>query len=241
MITNPVKESPEAMSPFNVDVVLCMETSVLFCEKAREMVRFFYPALLAGMDDVGQPLGVLRVKMIAFGDYGADTAAMVESPFCELPAEESRLLEFVNGVPFNDGSGPKNALEAVALAMKSDWTTEGSKRRHMIAVVTHSEALPLGARADCPNYPAGMPKDLKEMESLWECPDPQFVSTFDARVGFLIAVAPPVYPWDYSEVGCWNRVILRERVAGPVFLDCSIEEEIAFEIASTLSLDRSSR
>ena len=29
MITNPVKESPEAMSPFNVDVVLCMETSVL--------------------------------------------------------------------------------------------------------------------------------------------------------------------------------------------------------------------
>jgi hypothetical protein len=163
---------------------------------------------------------------------------MVESPFFELPAQEGDLQSFVNGITVSGGGdGPESALEAISLAMKSDWTTEGKKRRHIIMVFTDNEALPLGERAEFPNYPAGMPKDLKNLASWWEKTDQYFTGTYEVSAGRLVIFAPKVYPWRDEEIGSWNRVVLNECEAGKGLEDTSFEEVISFLSASILKVN----
>ena len=66
-------------------------------------------------------------------DFVADgEAALQESPFFELPAEETGFSGFVNSlVAEGGGDAPESGLEAVALAMTSPWTTRGDRRRQI--------------------------------------------------------------------------------------------------------------
>lgn len=45
-------------------------------------------------------------------------------------------MSFVNSIEAKSGGDdPEHALEAIALVLKSDWTTGESKRRHCILVL----------------------------------------------------------------------------------------------------------
>ena len=226
---------------YNVDIVLCIDATASMgsiIEMTKEKALSIYPALQDEMSSNQKNIGALRVKVITFRDYGVDTEAMVESPFYVLPDQADDLQSFVNGITVSGGGdGPENALEAISLALKSDWTTEGSKRRHVVMVFTDNEALQLGERAGFPNYPAGMPKDLKELASWWEKTDQYFTGTFEAAAGRLVVLAPNVYPWRDTEIGCWNRVVLEECEAGKGLSDTSFEEIISFLTASILKVN----
>ena len=129
---------------------------------------------------------------------------MRESEFFTLPDQNEQFRNFVNSIEASGGGdGPENALEAIALALKSDWTTAGSKRRHAILVFTDAPALPLGARASSPSYPSGMPKDLAELGAWWEKTDQSFTSTYERVSGRLVAYVPNAEPW--TDLQAWNR------------------------------------
>ena len=70
--------------------------------------------------------------MIAFRDYGVDSEPMLESKFFTLDGESGAFHEFVEGIEATGGGDePESSLEALALAMKSDWVRTGSVRRHV--------------------------------------------------------------------------------------------------------------
>lgn len=191
---------------YNIDMVMCIDGSAKMrpvIEKVKKNVFVFYEKVVNAFREFDRDVGEVRIKVIVFRDFAGDERPMEESEFFVLPEQIYEFLSFVQGIKAVGGgaNSPENALEAVILAMKSDWTKGGVKRRHMILVYTDSEALPLGKRADCPGYPAGMPADLKEMQSWWEGDVP--CENFSTRSSGLIAFAPNVYPW--SDLCCFNR------------------------------------
>jgi hypothetical protein len=223
---------------YNVDICLCIDAtaSMSSCiEMTKEKALSIYPALQAEMASTQKTIGQLRIKVILFRDYGVDPDPLVESEFFTLPEDNAAFQEFVDGITVSGGGDlPENALEAIAKALQSDWTTEGKKRRHIVLVFTDAEALPLGERASAPGYPTDIPADLAGLSAWWEKTDQSFASTYDPAAGRLVVFAPKVSPWTDEELGVWNRVVLQESTAGEGLEDTSFEEVISFLSASIL-------
>ena len=134
-------------------------------------------------------IGEIRFKIIAFRDYASDQEPMQESRFFVLGREDEELKRFVNGLTAEGGGDrPENALEALALAAKSDWLDD-MLRYHVVMMLTDAPALEFGARKDCNNYPSDMPKNIKEFEELW-------CSSVPHSSRRLIVFAPEHESWD---------------------------------------------
>jgi dolichyl-phosphate beta-glucosyltransferase len=64
---------------------------------------------------------------------------MLESPFFELPSDEAEFSSFLSGVTATGGGdASENGLEALYLAMKSDFST-GPKDRQVIVMFTDAD------------------------------------------------------------------------------------------------------
>ena len=100
-------------------------------------------------------------------------------------------------------------MEAIAVAMRSDWTTEKIpevRRRHIILVYTNSETAPLkdarvpeGAeisRVDNPLYPENMPANLMELGDMWEGMSQELGGMPDMRSRRMMLFVPNFQPWD---------------------------------------------
>lgn len=61
-----------------------------------------------------------------------------------MPNEKMDLKEYLNEI-YADGGGddPESGLEALAMAMKSDFVQKGEKKRHIIILFTDAAAHPL--------------------------------------------------------------------------------------------------
>ncbi len=189
---------------YYVDIVMCIDATgsmspiieevkanaMAFCEKFHEE-----------MDANGKNVAGLRIKVIPFRDYACDgTAAMDQSEFFVLPEQNEEFRSYVMGIrAAGGGDEPENALEAMALAMRSAWTTDGVKQRHVILMLTDASAVPLGDpfRTSSPSYPKDMPASLAELYGMWE----DMPSKNSAR---LVLFAPEAYPW--TDLMDWNNV-----------------------------------
>lgn len=195
------------MGTYNVDIVMCIDgtgSMSPIIEEVKENALSFYKKFIEAMDAEDKTVDAVRVKVIVFRDYGADSNPMEESKFFELPAEDAEFNAFVHGIEASGGGDlPENALEAIALALKSDWTVGGGKQRHVILVFSDAPALELSARATCPGYPAGMPKDLAELGAWWEGTSQELGSTYKVKAGRLVCFVPNAYPW--TDIQTWNR------------------------------------
>ena len=191
---------------YNVDIVMCIDgtgsmTSII--EEVKNNALELYPKFEEAMAVAGKDIASTRVKFVVFGDYASDTEPMRESPFFVLPEQDAELRDFAASITATGGGDiPENAFEAIATAMKSDWVTEGQKRRHVIAVFTDAPALPLGERAGCANYPTDLPKDLAELSAWWEGTS-QEVGSYSKNAGRLIAFVPNDETW--TQLESWNR------------------------------------
>lgn len=194
---------------YNVDIVMCIDATgsmgdVIGTVKANALA--FHGMFQDAMDAADKAVDVMRVKVIVFRDYGRDgDGAMQESMFFTLPDQTDEFSAFVNGIEAKGGGDiPENALEAIALAIKSDWTTAPGKKRHVVLMFTDAPALPLGARKECANYPTNMPADLAELGAMWEgTVDQDAMGSYNPNAGRLIVFAPNAEPW--TEMAAWNR------------------------------------
>ena len=185
---------------YNVDIVMCIDvTSSMgpIIEKVKKNVLTFPATFLAAMDDDGRHADAVRFKVIAFGDYKYSENPMAESEFFTAD-QASEFESYVNNlVPNGGGDIPENALEALALAFKSDWCKSGSKRRHVTLLFTDAPALALGERADCPNYTPGMPTSLAELVDWYSGLADQTVGLkLEQKAKRLVLYAPHAEPWD---------------------------------------------
>ena len=199
---------------YAVDIVFCVDvtgsmTPILDQVKANALR--FYGDVQSNLTAKGKAIDELRVRVVAFRDIVADgEAALQESPFFELPAEETGFSGFVNGlVAEGGGDPPESGLEAVALAMTSPWTTRGDRRRQVIVVWTDAPTHSLDASALPPAFAGRVPADFSALTDLWE--DPQ--GPLGSSSKRLILFAPDGPGWsDISAV--WENVVHHPSQAG---------------------------
>ena len=190
---------------YNIDVVMCIDGTKSmepYIEQIKETARHFYDGFILEMAIAEKAVDKFRIKIIVFRDYLADWEPMKESKFFTFPDEMDEYLELVNGIKAYGGGNDRaeNSLEAIALAIKSDWVQIGYKKRHEILLFTDAPALPLGARKYYKNYPENMPEDFAELHEMWEGQE------MDRKAKHMIIYAPNVKPWD--DIICWTNSLV---------------------------------
>ena len=221
------------MGEYYVDIVMCIDVTgsmAPIIEEVKANALTLYQSFVDGMEEDEKSVEQLRIKVIAFGDYGCDENPMQESEFFVLPDQTEQFNAFINGLTATGGGdGPENALEAIALALKSDWTrVAGKKKRHAIVVFTDAPALALGERAGCPGYPEGMPESLAQLGAWWEGTDQSVV--VDQKAKRLFLFAPNAEPW--TDLPTWNQVWPTFSAAGTGLNDVQMQEVVSVMVGS---------
>ena len=182
---------------YTVDIIMCIDCTGSMAgimDTVKTNALKFYPDLKSALDAKDKHVDTLRIKVIAFRDFYADgSEALVESDFFTLPGDQSNFQSFVNSLePKGGGDEPENGLEALALAIKSDWNKSGDKRREIVVMYTDASAHPLDKTSDKPSfYPQGIPSNFNELTDIWSGQD-TYVSQTAQR---LIIYAPDCKPW----------------------------------------------
>lgn len=160
---------------YSVDIALCIDatgsmTSVI--ERVKSEAMSLCSQLTDRLRERDKIVDTLRIRVIEFRDFYADgDQAMRACDFFRLPDQDAEFSQFVGGITAaGGGDEPENGLEAITVAMNSDWTTAGTRRRHVIVVWTDASAHPLekNRSAKPPTYPQGIPADFDELTDLWE-------------------------------------------------------------------------
>jgi hypothetical protein len=205
--------APRGLS-YAVDIVFCIDvtgsmTPILDAVKANALR--FYDDVQHNLTAKGKNVDELRVRVIAFRDFVADgEAALQESPFFRLPAEQAGFSDFVNGlIAQGGGDAPESGLEAVAVAVNSPWTNRGDRRRQVVVVWTDQPAHPLDPTTIPAELRGRVPADFSALTDLWE--DAQ--GPLGSSSKRLILFAPDGPGWsDIS--GVWENVVHHPSQAG---------------------------
>ena len=225
----------QQMGEYYVDIVMCIDATGSMSpiiEEVKANAISLYQKFVDQMEENDKDVAQLRIKVIAFRDYGCDDEPMVESEFFNLPDQNDAFRSFVSSIEAKGGGdGPENALEAIALALKSDWTAEpGVKKRHAILVFSDAPALPLGERAGSAKYPSGLPANLAQLGAWWEGTDPTFSSAYQPIAGRLVAFVPDAEPW--TDMQAWNRFWGAFSAAGTGLADVDIQAVFDLRVGS---------
>ena len=208
---------------YNVDLVFCIdctETMDNILNIVKQRALSFYDDVQKTMHEKGKEIDQLRVRLVAFRDYLAyaeelkikvrTNEPMLVSDFFVLPNDAHKLEISVNSLqPIGGGDDDEDGLEALAYAIRSDWTTKGSKDRHIIVLWTDAAPHKLGFGKDAPSwasrYPKGMAADLDELTQWWgDKYDPGFMPEQAAKR--LILFAPNKGGWATIAQN-WDNVI----------------------------------
>ena len=198
----------------SVDIVFCIDVTTSMApliNTVKKQVFDLCDNLVTHMrEKKNRIVNQLRVKVIAFRDYYCDGPyAMEESQFFTLPHEKNELRCFVASLEVKGGSDmPRNALEAMALAMKSNWVQvmkpNIERARNVVVIFTDAAAHPLEkAVGHAPKgYPTDMLKSYYELYEAWHPIvrplDKKTTNDYDMdeRARRLVVFAPEdAYPW----------------------------------------------
>lgn len=205
---------------YSVDIVLCIDaTGSMYpvIGKVKQRALKFHDDLQAAMVEKGKVIDDLRIKVIQFRDFYHDGDQAIRiSDFFQLPGQSTDFSAFIQFVEADGGGdAPESGLEAIALAMQSDWTKTGAKRRHVIVVWTDTSVHPLDMNAGSKpaNYPEGMPADFDELTDLWEGQ-----TGLNHSAKRMIIFSPDTHGWtDISNH--WTNVVHYPSQAGNGLLD----------------------
>ena len=121
----------QGIGDYCVDIVMCIDgtgSMSPIIDEVKNNAMTFYQKFVDAMEENDKDVSELRIKVIVFRDYICDSEPMRESEFFELPRQNAEFRSFVSSIEAcGGGDAPENALEAISLALKSDWTTSGSK------------------------------------------------------------------------------------------------------------------
>ncbi|MBI3174518.1 MAG: VWA domain-containing protein [Chloroflexi bacterium] len=180
---------------YTVDIVLCIDSTGSMGSiigRVKSSALKFYEDVSEKMAEKDKVIDSLRLKVISFRDYFVDGKdAMIESEFFLLPKDKEAFTAFVETIRADGGGDePENGLEALALAIKSEWATTGDRRRQIIVIWTDASAHPLEKDGKPSGYPKNMPSNFDELADMWD--GQGFVNHAAKR---LIIYAPDAYAW----------------------------------------------
>lgn len=200
---------------YHVDMVFCIDATGSMrhvLDLVKQNALNLYRDIVAEMEKKHKVIDQLRVRVIAFRDYVADgDDAMLSSDFFVLPDQAQMLYDCVNGITAKGGGDiPEDGLEALAYAIRSDWTREGVKKRHIIVMWSDAPTHDLGHGKIAPWYPEGMAKDFDELSLWWE--DEQLGGSMDENAKRLLIFAPDAPSWNRISSE-WGQVIYVQTVS----------------------------
>lgn len=216
---------------YNVDIVFVIDSTGSMghtVDLVKNNALTFHDQMMAEMNAKQKKVDQLRVRIISFKDYLADENPMLVTDFYNLPEDAERMKEVLNSIEAEGGGDePEDALEALAYAIKSKWNPVLHKARQVIVLYTDSPAHELGFCKASPKYPAGMAKDISELNEWWD--DPEMIDQKGKR---LVLFAPGTEDWDYISDN-WENVIHTRTVANEGLSEMSFKEIIG-TIAQTI-------
>ncbi len=210
------------------DIIYCIDLTTSMTpiiNKVKETAKVLHKELQERMQkNYKRSISRLRIKVIGFRDAYVDGRLSFEiSKFFNLPMENDQFQNFVNSLTAKGGGDvPENSLEALALAMKSDWceTLDPNIRlRHIIVMFTDAPAHKLEKSADGidENYPKDMPQTYSELIDWWGLQKTQSgvmlkFNEFSKRLGIF---APEgVYPWDLDSFDSCKITDIKPNLGG---------------------------
>jgi hypothetical protein len=219
---------------YNVDFVFCIDATASM-RPVIDMVKAgainFYSDVTNAMGRKGKSINQMRIRIVAYRDYVADgDGAMMVTDFFNFPEDAAMFNEAVNSIEaVGGGDEPEHGLEALAYAIKSNWSNpiQGQKRRQVIVVWTDASTHELGHGAVNPNYPANMARNFGELSEWWG--DVYAQNFMDDSGKRLLLFAPNVKHWSTISDN-WNNVLHFPSRAGE-----GLGEFIYHEILDTIA------
>ena len=220
---------------YAVDIVLCIDSTGSMAptlNHVKDSALSFHKQLAAVMEEKGRSISQLRLKVIAFRDFGdrADDA-IEQTEFLTIPEQVSVFERFVRGLePTGGGDEPESGLEALALAMGSRWEKGLDRRRHVIVMFTDASAHPLGTAGHVrvQTYPQSVPRSMDELFQQWGF-DQSRNAIMENSAKRLLLFAPEVKPWNEIAED-WNNTLYFPSNAGD-----GLEEWEMGEIINTIA------
>ena len=214
---------------YNVDIVMCIDATGSMSgilKTVKNNALNFYGDLTNLMRKKGKQVNELRIKVIAFRDYVADGVdAMLATDYFQMPDEQVDFRNLVNSIEAHGGGDdPEDGLEALAYAIKSDWTRDGDKRRHVIVVWTDAPTHELGFGQKSKYYPNGMAENFGVLTNWW--------NQMDGSAKRLLIYAPEEEYWTTISDG-WENTMHFPSVAGNGLKEFEYNE-ILSEICNTI-------
>ncbi|MGA9380520.1 MAG: vWA domain-containing protein [Phormidium sp.] len=196
---------------YAVDLVMCIDGTGSMghlIEEVKSAALKFYEQLEAKMKEKSKRIDQLRARIIVFRDYWHDPADQVMqcSDFFDLRSQSPDFANFVSKIEAEGGGDePENGLEAVGLALKSNWEKgDFSKQRYVIVVYTDASAHSLDKGSKPSHYPNNIPKTFDELTDYWHEIPPSAKR--------LILFAPDAEPW--TIMSSWENTIHYTSAAG---------------------------
>ena len=161
------------MNKYYVDLVVCLDVTgkqAPLLDEYKKGIKSLPIDIAMNMSADNKDIEQIRIKIISFRDYAFDDEPMTESVFYSLPEQMNNFCSYVDSIEAKGGGDAfENVLEAIALAIQSDWTQGAQKCVQRIIVMTGSEPLELGERKDVSKtpYPQNMPASIEELKKLW--------------------------------------------------------------------------
>lgn len=216
---------------YAVDIVFCIDVTGSMSpviDAVKENVRTFHSTLGSAMAEKGKAISQLRVRVIAYRDFADKPSNAIEATgFLTLPDQQGQFETFVQRLHATDGGDePESGLEALSLAIDSDWERGLDRRRHVIAVFTDASAHPLGdprARAAA-SYPSTAPATIDELFERWGYQSSQ-TSVMENSAKRLLLFAPDTSPWNVIAAD-WNNTIFLPSKAGDGLEEVEMQEII---------------
>lgn len=194
---------------YEVDLVFCIDATMSMdpiLDKVKRNALNFYQDFQNVMNEKGKKVSQLRIRIVAFRDYYYDRdKAMMITNFFNLPDRAADFEACVKSIiPDGGGDDPEDGLEALAYAMKSDWSNGSAKKRHVIVVWSDEGTHDLGFGKSVPNYPRGVPQDFNELTEWWG--SKRNPGIMDENAKRLLIFAPDKPGWSIIRDN-WNNVI----------------------------------
>lgn len=205
---------------YAVDLVMCIDgtgSMSHLIEEVKSAALNFAQLIEARMKEKSKKIDQLRARVIVFRDYWADSPDKVMqcSEFFDLRSQSSYLDNFVSPIKAEGGGDePENGLEAVGLALKSNWEKgDFNKHRYVVVVFTDASAHSLDKSGKPSHYPNDIPKTFDDLTDYWhEMPES------DKR---LLLFAPDADPW--TMMSSWENTIHYVSEAGRGLEDVETE------------------
>lgn len=158
-----------------------------------------------------------RMRLIAYKDMYMYADPFLCSPFRLLPRDAGMLAQFAGNLgPLSLGRYRSSGLEALLLAMHSDWAWNDNAVKHVIVLVAdtppHDIRSPLRTfdrryesvlNRLIPSHDLPLPENLEELRMCWL----NGVGTMDNWNNFLLLYVPDCVEW--REIATWDEVTAR--------------------------------